>query len=290
MKISSPLPRNFPAGQPFTGNFNPLYANAGLKGHGAIDYPAPYGTTMYSVVDCYVYSNINMGASPDRYRAVYTIFDDPDFSYEISYGHVIDSLVPLEAHIARGTPIARVGNFGDVYTGGHYVTKEEKIAGSTDGSHIHFQIRKCKRVQDLNENKEYLKNQNGYVKMNGYYYEIQDYDNGYNGCIDPAQFFDGTFGNDFPQTPPIPAHYYFTTPFSKSCEYSKDCDEMQQLLTLKGFMQAIPYQERGYYGDKTAKAVLTFQVASIKLSWYEKYYLAGSKVGKKTLEALNNLI
>lgn len=290
MKISSPLPKGFPAGQPFAGNFNPLYANAGLKGHGAIDYPAPYGTTMYAVTDCYVYSTINMGASPDRYRAVYTIVDDPDFSYEISYGHVIDSLVPVEAHISRGTPIARVGNFGDVYSGGHYVTKEEKIAGSTAGSHIHFQIRKCKRVLERASKKQYIRDQYGYVKINGFYYEVQDYDNGYNGCVDPAQFFDGTFGNEFTPTNPIPAHYYFTTPFSKSNKYSKDCDEMQQLLIAKGFMEAIPYQERGYYGEKTAKAVLNFQIASIKLSFYEKNILAGSKVGSKTLEALNNLI
>jgi Peptidase family M23/Putative peptidoglycan binding domain len=287
MKISYPLAKGYSKGQGFDENANPLYAKAGMKGHGAEDWSAPYGTTIYAVAGCYLYSTINMGASPDRYRAVFTVVDDTDYSYEISYGHPINCIAPVEAYIARGTPIARVGNYGSVYSGGHFVTKEEKIAGSTAGSHLHFQIRKCLRVKKTTKGKKYLENRHGKLNLNGYYYEVLDPNNGYGGCVSPEPFYDGTYANESTTETPAPSRYYFANPFGKSNVYSKDADELQQILIAKGYMEQIPYSEQGYFGNKTAKALLEFQKDKIKLSWYEEHILQGSKVGAKTLKVLN---
>ncbi len=286
MKLSYPL-KPYSETQGFGANANPLYNGQGLKGHSGVDVQGLYGTPIYAVADCYLYSTINMGASPDRYRAIYTIVEDESFAYEVSYGHVIDCTAPVEAYIKRGTLIGHVGNFGDVYSGGHYVTKEEKIAGSTAGSHLHIQQRKCIRVPKRKSGKTYLKDSNGYLFLEGSYFEVVDPNNGYAGCVNIE--FDGTYAIDATPTAPIPKPYEFNKPFGKSNVYSKDCDEMQQLFIFKGFMEPIPYNQRGFYGKKTCDAVLAFQIVSINLSWYEENILQGSKVGPKTIEALNKL-
>jgi len=286
MNFSYPLDKGYKAGQGYDENANPLYAKAGMKGHGAEDWPAPYGTPIYAVTDCYLFSTINLGASPERYRAVYTIVDDTDFSYEVSYGHVIDCVAPVEAYIARGTMIAHVGNYGSVYYGGHFVTKEEKIAGSRAGSHLHFQIRKCIKVKKTRKGKKYLEDRHGKLNLKGHYYEVVDPNNGYGGCVDPAPFYDGSYPSG-ETIAPIAGRYYFAKPFGKSQIYSKDADELQQILIEKGYMDVIPYSEQGYYGNKTAAALLEFQRDKVKLSWYEENILKGEKVGEKTLRVLN---
>lgn len=67
---------------------------------------------------------------------------------------------------------------------------------------------------------------------------------------------------------------------------SEDVKALQTALKIDGTF-TYPYVT-GYFGTITAKAVLAFQMKyNIKLSWYERYVLAGKLAGPKTLLVLN---
>lgn len=72
-----------------------------------------------------------------------------------------------------------------------------------------------------------------------------------------------------------------------SGSYVKEVEYLQIALMILGHLPLIKKADLGYYGAKTANAVLAFQIAKIPLSWYERYILRGNKVGPKTLVALN---
>lgn len=127
-----------------------------------------------------------------KFRGVFTIVDDTDASYEVSYGHCSQISAVATSVYDKGDTLAQIGNTGVVYVGDHLVTGAEKNSGSVAGSHLHFQVRKLKRVvvaDTPNPVGPYLSDANGLIQRNGYYYQIPDYHNGYNGCIDPSQFF-----------------------------------------------------------------------------------------------------
>lgn len=218
--------------QRFNENANPLYASQGLKGHGALDYAAYYGQPIFAAVDSYIYSDMNFGAKPDVYRAVCTLVEEGDVVYEIIYGHVIDSPVEPKTYIKAGQLIARAGNFGNVYTGGVMVTLQEKLAGSHAGTHLHFQVRLCKKVLIRDSNKHYIKDSNGYVKLSGMFIEIVDFGNGYNGCIDPLPFFS-----------------------TQSDEYKKIVTDLQKYLEKTGELVMPPQASYGHIGPLTIAAI-----------------------------------
>lgn len=174
--------------QGFGENANGLYANQGLKGHTGIDFGIAYGTPIPSAADSYCYSTANKN-NPDltQYRAVYTIVDEDDFSYEISYGHCSEINAIPTSKYDHGDILGKIGNTGNVFAGQHEVTQQEKLNGSHIGSHLHFQVRKLKRTR--NKIDPVLYDLKGPYQRGGYYYNIPEYLNGFNGCIDPAQFF-----------------------------------------------------------------------------------------------------
>jgi len=97
--------------------------------------------------------------------------------------------------------------------------------------------------------------------------------NGYMGAITPEPYLVEKF-----------------TPFTRGMaigDYSDDVKTLQAYFLRTGLMQPIPQDEFGYYGNKTAKAVLTFQIKYVQLSWYERYIMSGVRVGPKTLAKLN---
>lgn len=156
---------------------------APLKGHPAHDFEFAWDEEVPFVANSYVYSKLNEGSKdPDKYTAVCTIVEEGGEVDEIIYGH--PHLMPVE--IGRmysvGETAARAGNKGMVFSYGRRITKEEKLAGSTAGTHLHLQRRPCKKVSQINKGKKYLRDANGNFKKDGFYYEILDYDNGYNGC------------------------------------------------------------------------------------------------------------
>lgn len=99
-------------------------------------------------------------------------------------------------------------------------------------------------------------------------------DNGFKGATDP-----------FPFLPVL--KYRFTSPMELG-DHSDDVNHLQHYLYQHGYMDLVPYDQQGIYGNKTAKAVLRFQIDKIpSLSFYEKYILAGTRVGNKTLAVIN---
>lgn len=223
--------------QPFNGNANPTYHNDGLLGHGAIDYAGTYGQNIFAVCDSYIYSDLNFGQAPDRYRAVCTLVDEGDIVYEIIYGHVIDSPFQIKTNVKQGEAIAHMGNFGNVWMGGHQVTNQERLDGSKAGTHLHFQVRKCKRVAKRDYSKHYIKDSNSFVKLQGMFVEILNYDNGYNGCIDPEPFFH----------------------IQEPDHIKEAIIELQTQLVLKNFLTIPPGIAPGFFGSLTLEAINKYQ-------------------------------
>lgn len=161
---------------------------APLKGHTAHDFAFQWNEPIPFIADCYVYSKINEGnPDPDRYTAVFTLVEQGDEVDEISYGHPNLMPVVIGKTYKAGETVALAGNKGLVYQGGRKVTGAEKRAGSKAGTHLHLQRRPCKKVRVITKGKKYLETTNGKFKKDGFYYEVLDYKNGYNGC-EPIMF------------------------------------------------------------------------------------------------------
>ena len=279
MKLIYPL-ENCRVTQPFGANANESYSKDGLKGHTAIDLVSQYNAPLRASVTGEVFSVLNKGnPDPMRYRAVFQIYDDVDYSYEVSYGHCNEIYAEVGKVYQQGEPLAGLateGNTGTCYGGSpvHLITREEKLAGSTDGYHCHFQVRKCIRVTKRSKGKTYLRNSEGFLKRNNFYYEVVDYDLGYNGCVDPAPFL-----KDRP-------HHVF----SKNLTYkTTDLDVIKLQECLKDYGTFTYDETTSYYGIETKKAVLAFQLKEklgnpITLAWY-----GGKYCHEATRKRLNEL-
>ncbi len=172
-------------GQGFGQNFNPSYHAGGLIGHTGIDVNCGYGSPILSLTNGQVYSTypIEHPAS-DGYTAVFVITDTPLETFEFSYGHVSEIDCQIGQQVKVGDVIAKEGNHGIVYVGNVLITQAMQAAGNHDGHHRHYQKRPVKKVQTTLAAKRYLQTQEGlYIKDNNYY-EIYDFDNGFNGCVD----------------------------------------------------------------------------------------------------------
>lgn len=212
--LRRPFPKSTIA-QPFGANENNSYSLSGLKGHTGIDFGVPYGTPIPNVIDgAYCFAVLNKG-DPNLmdYRAVFTLVDDGDYSYEISYGHFSDSVSVIGKRYNSGDTLAFIGNAGPVYTNGFEVTEAQKEAGSHAGSHLHFQVRKLTKIisgMAYDPSAKYVQEYggipgaytSGVLQYGGFYYKVVDPDNGYNGCIDPEPFFEDNQPVVVPQLTP----------------------------------------------------------------------------------------
>lgn len=272
-KPTTPFIRN----QPFGANYNSYYKEGGLKGHSGTDLGCEYKQEIHSACDGYVYSVLNLN-NPDltRYRAVYVLVDDDKddtMAYEVSYGHLMDILVKTGDYVKAGQVIGTAGNTGNVFVGGVEVTREEKNAGSTKGTHLHFQVR------ELYKNKAYQYKDNypifdgtDLLKKNDFFYFVRDFTNGYNGCVDPEQFFEEYKWN-------------FKVNLQLG-DRNTDVTFLQQALKKFGFF-TYP-KSTGFYGKITRKAVLDFQLA-YKVIKYPYQSGWGYYFGPKTRSKLNEI-
>ena len=135
--------------QRFALNANASYSEDGLKGHTAWDWAGTYGAPLYSCSEGYVYSVLNRNnPDPERYRAVYVLFDTGEVVYEISYGHLNEIFAKVGDKVTPGDVLGTIGNTGAVYAGGRKVTKQERLNGSKAGTHLHGpQVRACKKTK-----------------------------------------------------------------------------------------------------------------------------------------------
>lgn len=260
--------------QGFAENANPFYSGQGLKGHTGQDWSEYWGAPIFPAIKAEVYSLMNQdNPDPSKYRAVFQIYDEKEYSYEISYGHC-NEMMAIEGEVYGDTPIAKEGNKGQVYENGREVTKEERLEGSHAGHHVHFQVRKCIRVEKRDKKKFYLKTSHGFLRRNGFYYEIVDYDNGYNGCVDP---------HPFQKKRP---EYTFLVNLEFKTKHP-DVKKLQECLTSYG---TFTYPEiTDYYGEETRKAVYAFQVAEKVASPLILRYYGGKFCHEATRKRLNEL-
>lgn len=178
--------------QGFGKNANESYAAGGLQGHTTIDFDVPWGSPVSACVDGLVYSVIHKDdPDPTQYRAVFQIVQEGNDWYEVSYGHLNEIYVKPGQYVAAGDPIGTVGNTGLVYAGNHLVTKEERLAGSKAGAHLHGpQVRRVRKVNMTSANAKLIMDGFGvYRYPDGSYFEVINYENGFNGCIDPMPLF-----------------------------------------------------------------------------------------------------
>lgn len=183
--------------QEFDKNANPLYKKGGLAGHTGVDWGLTKGNLLLNLADhAYCYSTMNKD-NPDltKYRAVFTLVEVGDIVYEVSYGHCDQIFAQIGKTYGVSEVLATCGNTGDVYTNGVPPTIQQRLRG--DGAHLHFQIRPCKKVTTSTSSKHYLSDGYGILKKDGFYYEVLDYDNGYNGCVDPMPFFIQYLASDY---------------------------------------------------------------------------------------------
>lgn len=139
-------------------------------------------------------------------------------------------------------------------TGGQQVVRGQQIGeadntGFSTGAHLHYGLKPIAKGE----------NDWTYINLN---------QEGYNGAIDPTPYI-VKFQNEM-----------------KFGDRGYDVRDLQDFLKKLGYFKVEP---TAYYGTETAKAVLAFQIAHCKLSWYERYIMRGNKIGQKSLKALNEV-
>ena len=170
-KLKSPYIETYAVSQGFGQNYNTYYKEAGLLGHPAIDVHANHGSDIIAVADSLCVGVLNKDNKDlMRYRAVLTLWEDSGVWYEVSYGHLGEIFAKKGQKLKVGDLIGTQSNTGNVSSKGRKITLKEKMTGSTLGSHLHFQM---KLVRPTTKGK--------YVVVNP--------KNGFNGCVDPAPFF-----------------------------------------------------------------------------------------------------
>lgn len=176
--------------QGFSKNDNSSYKDRGIQGHSGTDYDCGHGTPVLSLYDFYCYKVIGRNQANDGsgFTGVFGIVDNGIELFEYLAGHLEPSAV-VGQHYKKGDIIGTQSNHGKVYSGGVEITKSMQDAGDTRGSHTHHQKRPLKKKKDYNGS-YFLTDTKGitvggyYRDPEGYYYEIYDWPNGYNGCVD----------------------------------------------------------------------------------------------------------
>lgn len=114
-------------------------------------------------------------------------------------------------------------------------------------------------------------------------YKALNPNNGYFGAIDPMPYYQNIFVLD---------QFRYSHLFSKDIVYGEESMEVRELqIALKqlGFFPIGQSDTGGYY-EITRRAVKAFQTGYQVASWWELAIVNGKRVGKKTRNALNDLI
>jgi hypothetical protein len=234
------MPNLCTEGQPFSANYNPSYKAGGLAGHTGIDYACGYGTPIHSLYDGLVTLVWTPQApASDGYTAVAILVDDGKECFEWQVGHCNPDRSILEGtRIKKGDYIGTEANHGVVYSGNVLITLAQQKAGNQAGHHRHYQKRPVMPV--LPSDGFLLSNgRGGQVRAaDGSYYQIFNFNGGYNGCVDPM----------------VPVFNRLLCVGNTGY----DCFVLQRILANKGFLTATP---NGTFGPKTWAALRQWQIS-----------------------------
>lgn len=175
--------------QGFGGNATVTYKAGGLLGHSGVDHDCGFGSPIHSYWDYeYVYKILTKDHPSNDgtgFTGVFTIVEQNGVCFEFLYGHGNPAPGILGKTITKGTVIGTQANNGEVYANGIRITLDMQKAGDTRGTHRHDQARMLRKDKEIKPNTRYLTDlSGGYLYLNGFFYAIPDYNNGYNGCFD----------------------------------------------------------------------------------------------------------
>lgn len=173
--------------QMFGANATPTYVAGGLKGHSGVDSDGGYGSMVQSYWNQeYVYKVLDVehpASDGSGFTGVFTIVEQDGKCFEFLYGHLNPS-VKVGSILTSGSVIGTQGNNGECYSNGIQITLEMQKNGDHRGTHRHDQARELRKDTLPKPNTRYIIDSNGSTCINGVYYAIPNYDNGYNGCFD----------------------------------------------------------------------------------------------------------
>lgn len=150
-----------------------LYRPWGLTAHNGIDIVSPWGTPMCAIEDGQITDvKLTAGGYGKHVRLRSTATTD-GLKREWVYGHCSEIYCEVGQLVQAGDHIADMGNTGFVVSGATPWWKHNPYAGT----HLHLGVRWVKEGTGWRWNDETPR------------IEVQNYDNGYKGAVDPAQFF-----------------------------------------------------------------------------------------------------
>lgn len=231
-------------GQGFGENMNPSYKDGGLKGHSGVDQNCGFGSPIYSQHSGIAYKVLTKSHPANDgtgFTGVFMIVDDGIECFEWLVGHC-DPVVTEGQKIEKGELIGFEANHGTVFSGNMQITLAMQQAGDTRGSHRHTQKRPVRpmRMAAGIMLSSFGNGNQPYRSPDGFYYQIIDFFNGYNGCVDPY------------------APVFLRDLWTGSEGY--DVFVLQRALKHLGFF-AHP-ECTGYFGIITIRAVRAFQSAN----------------------------
>lgn len=175
---------NCTQGQGFGKNYNPSYHEGGLIGHTGIDINCGYGTPIDAKATGLVYSTFPVDCpANDGYTGVFTLCNTPLETFEFSYGHVSEINCSVGDVVQKDQVIAKEGNKGVVYSGNVLISLPMQAQGDQRGSHRHYQKRPVLKTKQV-KGRVLSTAMGAYKDQNGFYYQVYNYENGFNGCVD----------------------------------------------------------------------------------------------------------
>lgn len=168
-------------------------AHYGTASHAAIDIQSDHGNELVACEDFNPYK-VFSGATRDTITGIskgwgFNALTAPDANgicREYVYWHCMSNVVCKQGvPVARGDITAYEGDSGDVYSNGIKVPDSAKGKFPFPGTHLHWAYREVKMVMEGEnclvgmDGKAYRNPDNGMV------YDVQNYDNGNKGFLDP---------------------------------------------------------------------------------------------------------